>query len=684
MTMDQSKLKRRDFLRLAATAAAGAAAVACQPQTVVVKETVEVEKVVKETVEVEKEVTTVVEVEKEVTKVVEKEKVVKETVEVAMVSERQSPMFQERVKAGELAPLEERLPVVPGTCVDVPAGDVDLQIGQFGGTMRMVHTSPQSDPYVFCINNESLLRCPGLTGRDIVGNVCKGFQMTDGGTVLTLYMREGMKWSDGAPCTTEDILFTYEDVLMNEEIVPNFPQWLRSGNVPQGAPMDLEVLDDYTFRITFAAPYGGFPVQLAINGWRGHNEMLRPKHYMTQFHADYTPLADLEPMIAEEGFEKGEWGRLFQSMSPARWAIYQARHMDLPKLNPWRTSDPTTNAIVMERNPYYFKVDAEGKQLPYIDGVRSELVQDAQMAVMKIITGEVDFVSGGAQGATVKDLPVLKENESKGDYRVVVQDMHVTPVDVFINQTYDDPVWRQVVRDVRFRKALSLGIDRAQIVDAVYNGFAQPASQIPSEYDPDSANALLDEVGLDVRDDDGWRLGPDGVVFDMPFEISASGPDMVPVTELIVEFWKSLGLNTTMKVIEGGLRGQRQAANELKISMGWVHATVLWFQSDMYADKNWGILWHQWMSSDGETGEEPPDEVKRYYELLNNTLVVTPDEALEIEKERNQLLYDNIFGLIIVEYAKYPTIAKSNMRNVPTAGFAINSSFSGEQFFFEQ
>jgi len=587
--MEERKLRRRDFLRLSAVAAAGAAAVACQPQTVIVRETVDVEKVVKETVEVEKEVTKVVE--KEVTKVVEKqvEKVVKETVEVERSSARQSPMLQEMVKNGTMPPLEERLPVVPGTCVDVPAGDVDLQIGQFGGTMRMVHTSPQSDPYVFCINNESLLRCPGLTGRDIVGNICKGFQMTDGGKVFTFYMREGMKWSDGAPCTTEDILFVYEDVLENEEITPSFPTWLRSGNVPQGKPMELEVLDDYTFRITFAQPYGGFPVQLAINGWRGHNELLRPKHYMTQFHAAYTKLADLEDMIKEEGFEKGEWHRLFQAKSPARWAIYQARHIDLPKLNPWVTSDPTTNAIVMTRNPYYFKVDAEGQQLPYIDHVRSELVQDAQMAVLKIMAGEVDFVSGGAQGATVKDLPVLMENQEKGGYRVVTQDMHVTPVDVFVNMTYDDPVWRQVVRDVRFRKALSLGIDRDQIIEAVYNGFAQPASQIPAEYDPDTANALLDEVGLDQRDADGWRLGPDGEVFDMPFEISASGPDMVPVTELIIEFWKALGLNTTMKTIEGGLRGQRQAANALQITMNWVHATVLWFQSDMYANKNWGI-----------------------------------------------------------------------------------------------
>ena len=261
------QIGRRQFLRLSAMAAAGAAAVACQPQTVVVKETVEVEKVVKETVEVEKVVkeTVQVQVEKEVTKVVEKEKIV----EVTGVSERQSPMFQEMVQAGTLPPLEERLPVVPATCVDVPADEIDLEIGRHGGTLRMVHSAPGSDPYVFCMNNDALVRGPGLFAEGVVGNIVKTFQVTDRETVFTFYMREGMKWSDGTPLTTEDVRFAYEDVLMNEEITPTFPQWMRSGNRVGGEPMQLQVLDDYTFRITFAEPYGGFIAQLAIVAWRG-------------------------------------------------------------------------------------------------------------------------------------------------------------------------------------------------------------------------------------------------------------------------------------------------------------------------------------------------------------------------------------------------------------------------------
>jgi peptide/nickel transport system substrate-binding protein len=682
--MTSETFDRRTFLRLSALAAAGVAVVACQPQTVVVKEIVEVEKVVKETVEVEKVVKETVEVEKEVTKVVEVEKEVTKVVEVAGVSARQSPMFQEMVKAGTLPPLEERLPVVPATCVDVPADEIDLEIGQHGGLVRMVHTGPQSDPYVFCMNNESLLRGPGLSGDALQGNICKGFEVTGSGTVFTFYMREGMKWSDGEPLTTADIRFAWEDVMLNEEITPSVPGWLRSGNKGTGEIPELDVLDDYTFRLTFADPYGAFPVQVGINGWRGYFEFLKPMHFATQYHTGYTPLADLESMITEEGFEKGEWGRLFSAKNPGQWNFYQARYLGFPKLNPWITSDPTTDAIVMDRNPYYCKVDAEGNQLPYIDGIRSELVQNAEMAVMKIISGEVDFVSGGAQGAAVKDLPILKENEDKGGYRLVLQDMHVTPVDIYLNMTHEDPVWRSVVRDLRFRQALNYGINREEIIDAVYSGFADPATDCADGvYDPDRANQLLDDMGMDKRDADGWRLTPDGQPFEIPFESGGNAPDINPSMELVVQYWQDLDINTSMKVLEGGLWGQRNAANELKATIIWGLEHKTWWAS-WGATGYWGNLWTTWINSGGEEGEEPPAEVKEFHRMLADVYLVDPDTRKQMHQDYIKSLHDNLFFIVLVENAKYPTVASTKMGNVPHSGFAINASFSGEQFFYRE
>ncbi len=658
------------------------ATVACQPRTVIVKETVQGE--VTQIVAGTKEVVTK-EVTREVTREVTKEVVKQQTVEVAQVSARQSPMFQELVKAGKLPPLEERLPIVPGTCVDVPADEIDLEIGRFGGTIRMVHTMPDSDPYVFCMNNEALVRGPGLLGNDVVGNVVKGFQVTDNETVFTFYMREGMKWSDGQPLTTDDIAFTYQDVLMNTDLTPTVPQWLRSGNSVKGEPFKLDVLDSYTFRITFTQSYGGFIAQCDIVAWRGATELLKPKHYLKNYHAAYTPLVQLEPKIKEAGFQPGAWAHLFNLKDMTNWEPLPEVGIGFPRFSPWQAVQHAPTAVALDRNPYYFKVDKAGNQLPYCDTIRTELVQDVQMNVLQIISGEVDFVSGGAQGASIQDLSVLKENERRAGYRLVIQDMHVCPVNIFLNQTNADPVWRKVVRDVRLRKALTLGINRQQIIETVYAGLAGLPKNVPAEYDPDAAKKLLDEMGLNKKDGDGFRLGPDGKTFEIPFEVAQYSADHVPVAELVVEFWNALGVKTSMKVIDPGLQGERIAANQLKAHVGWNHYPPLWWGAIWdVVPIHWGPMWNQWFSTGGEKGEEPPDAVKRMVELIEQSLVVSQDRRQEMVAEHAKLNYDNIFIIYVVEDAKYPTIANKNMFNVPKKGFAINTSLSGEQFFYRK
>ncbi|MGQ9629432.1 MAG: ABC transporter substrate-binding protein [bacterium] len=594
-------------------------------------------------------------------------------------------MLKELVKAGKLPPVEERLPKEPGLVRDVPANEIELEIGQYGGTLRMVHSVPGSDPYVFCMNNESLLRGPGLTGDDIGGNVLKGYEVSGDKKVFTFHLREGMKWSDGVPVTTEDILFAYEDVLLNKELTPVFPQWMKAGNRVDGEPMKLEVVDKYTFRVSFAEPYGGFPVQLAIVGWRGYTDFLKPKHYMKQFHIRYVPLEKLEPLIQEQSLAKGEWWSLFHAKDHTNWEIIRATGVGFPRLSPWIPTSVTPTAVILERNPYYWKVDKAGNQLPYIDRVRTELVQSAEMTVMKIISGEVDFVSGGAQGASVKDIPMLKEGEKKGGYRVVLQDMHVTPVDIYLNQTHSDPVWRQVVRDVRFRKALNMAINRREIIDAVYSGFADPPTESAiGVYDPEEANRLLDEMGLNKRDADGFRLGPDGKTFVIPFESGSQAPDIGPVTELVAEYWQTVGIKTTIKTIEVGLWATRARANELKATIYWGLLQNVWWAFWSADPLLWGTLWNQWLNTGGKEGEEPPEEVKRFMDLTREMFVVSPDKREKLHKEYLSLLRDNLFFIVIVENAKYPTIASEKLKNIPHSGFAINSSFSGEQFFYRQ
>jgi peptide/nickel transport system substrate-binding protein len=664
-------------------AAAGAAAVACQPQTVVVKETVEVEKEVTKVVEkeVEKEVTTVVE--KEVTKVVEKEKVV----EVASVSEKQAPGLVEMVQAGSLPPLDERLPASPKVLSsarnEIPAGDLDFQVGKYGGVVRTVQPSPNWQPDIFVGTDEPLCAAPGILAEGIGGGVAESFEVSDGGKTFTFHLRPGTKWSDGEPVTTEDVQFVYEDILSNEQITPTFPAFMKTGNTAGGDPLVVEVVDNYTFTVKFTEPYEGFPAFLAILQWKGYSELLLPKHYLKNFHVNYVPLADLEPLIAEASLPAGEWWSLFGAKRVNNWDVCAEKAVDYPVLNPWYLTLFGTTTMEYSRNAYYFKVDEAGQQLPYFDGITSAVVADVEMSQLKVIAGEVDFLR---EDATIDNLALYKENADKANIRVQMLQMHVSPTDVEINQTIDDPSWRLVTQDARFRKALSHATDRPTIIDAVYYGFGDMPVHVPSEYDTDLANQLLDEMGMTERDADGFRLAPDGQPFEIPFLLSQDASDIVPVCELVVENYKEVGVNASFQVVEGSLRGQRDAANEQYARVCWNHWPQLWWGALWDADpgRGWGRLWMDWFNSNGEAGEEPPADVQEFMGHVNRSIVVAgADRDAEIAAWK-KMMYDNVYQIVTVENVPYPLIVNKDMRNVPTAGFAIAANFSLEQMWYDR
>ncbi len=679
--MSTDKLSRRHFLRVAAMSAAGAGLIACQPQTVVVKETVEVEKVVKETVQVE--------VEKEVTKVVKEtvqiEKEVTKVVEVAGVSDKQAPELQQLVKEGKLPPLDERLPKNPKVLTasrnEVPQGELDFTVGQYGGIIRTVQPSPNWQPDLFVGCDEPLCAAPGILAEGTGGGVAEGFTVSEGGRVFTFRLRPGMKWSDGEPVTTDDVRFTYEDFLMNTDVTPRISAWMRTGNKSGGDPLVIEILDDYTFTVSFTEPYAGFPAWLAILTWKGYTELVKPKHYLTQFHADYTPLADLEPLIKEESLAEGEWWTLFNRKDITNWELCNERAPGFPNLQPWYVVEVGTTFSKYERNPYYFKVDEEGQQLPYINGLLSAVVQDVNMSQLKVIAGEVDFLR---EDATLDNYALYNENADKGGYRIQLLDMHVSPTDVTINQTIDDPTWRLVVQDVRFRKALSLATDRETIIDAIYFGFADLPSLSPSDYDPDEAERLLDEMGMTARGADGFRLAPNGQPFEIPFEVSMDASDIVPVCELIIENYKEVGIKASMKVLEGTLRGEREASNENPARVRWHHFPELWWGALWDANPyNWGNLWDDWFNTNGEQGEEPPDDVKEFMRLRDLSIVVDGEDREEAIAGWRKMMYDNVYVIVTVENVKYPLVVNKKLRNVPTSGFAISANFSLEQMYYE-
>jgi len=596
----------------------------------------------------------------------------------------EAPMLAELVKQGKLPPIEERLPEKPfivGPGVLISKADLpNWRVGTYGGTLRNVHTVADWAPDVFCMNNEPLLIAPGIGNTGIRGNIIESFDVKDN-KIFTFKLRKGLKWSDGHPVTMEDIRFTYEDFLLNEKLNPSLPAKFRVGKDPKGEPMKLEIIDDFTFRITFPRPNGGFLRILAIENWAGYTDLLKPSHYLKQFHIKYTPLDKLKPLLEKEGL-KEEWWQLFNLRDFTNFEQTQAKSIGFPVLTPWKLVKASGGIYEWERNPYYFKVDIKGNQLPYIDKVVSTLVQDVEMSNMKALTGEVDFMR---EGTSLIKLPLYKEYGEKAGFTIALLNNHATRA-FYLNLTYKDPVWRKIAQDIRFRRAITLAINRKEIIDSIYYGFASLPETVPSEYNVNEANKLLDQMGLNKRNQEGYRLRPDGKVLDMLIECGAQAPDLLTLSELVMEHLKMIGIKASIKRIDPQLWSQRNSANEIQATIYYCH-DLGWDNSfTSRVVEVMGPLWRAWYDSAGKEGEEPPDWIKKAYEIDRKRWESVTGSETYNRLRRDGLSWHRQYIPIItlIEKIKLPMIVSARLANIPKSGQAIAANFSAEQFFFEK
>ena len=613
---------------------------------------------------------------------------------------RESPILASRVKAGDLPPLKERLPkepyvVAPGKLVDDKF--THMRPGVFGGTFQLAQESPDGDPIIFIGLNEPLIWAPSgfdfETDPGIHGNVVAGWEANNDDSVFTFHMREGLHWSDGEPVTMDDVRFAFEDVLGNEKITTIFPDYLHAGKRADAAPARLQVIDDWTFSLTFDDSYGTFPMQLAIFGWRGYGDIIKPRHYLEQFHAKYASKSKLKAMLKEASLPENEWFNLFNAkqLTGSLWNATTEAGLGHPTLMPWVLSKVVGGVFTYDRNPYYFKVDSEGSQLPYMDGIRSQVVQNKETLTSRALFGEFDYLG---ERATFRQLPLMADKADKGDLVLLVPNQHVDPTTIFLNLTNKDKVWREVTGDVRFRRALSLATNREELLENFYLGqFAKlPEETNSGEFNPKEARRLLDEMGLDQTDSDGWRLGPDGKRFRIPFEVADLSENHVPLAELVAEYWKDVGLFTTVRKLDSGLWGDRQSANELKATVIWVHHPI-WRsagQDDYLPQNNWGPLWQLWHNTNGADGEEPPSDVREIFDLHKKFMSsrlgsAESDAAIEgIIKS----IHDNVWMLNAFEHANWPTFFTKRVKNVATGVkrdvFGIMVTYSMEQWYLDE
>ncbi len=669
--MDLTKHTRREFIRLSGLVAAGITIAACTREQA--KEQVE-EAVVKEEA-------TVAEVQATA---------VPEEAEVAG-KYRESPMLAERVAKGELPPVDERLPEEPLVIQPYES------IGQYGGVLAI--GGPGSNLYDYEANHvfgwANWLRIsPDATQG--VPHALKDWEVSSDFTEITCYMRKGMKWSDGAPLTTADIQFWYDDILLNTELTPVPGTYFRPG----GEIMELTVVDDYTFKLKFAQPHPSFVlVNMAHLYGFWDNQTFVPAHYLKQFHIKYNP--DAGKLAEEAGFDF--WYQNFGQKNT------RSQNMDRPSLNSFVPVRDSPSVSTLERNPYYHAVDPEGNQLPYIDEITNDKVSDLSVFDAKVVGGNYDFA-----GHQMRILYYATYSEGAADSNAHIklwQSGKGGEVVYNVNMNWPDDEIREVFSDDRFRQALSLSLNRADINSVIYFGNASetqmtviPASrhyrpefaQAYAEFDLNRANALLDEMGLEWNAAHTHRLWPVSkkpiiIAWDLVETETPKGP----ITELVTEYWKAVGIEIQWKSITRTLLTQKILANEEPMSLwhGDETADTLFlrrpkFFAPLDGDEScWGGLWGRWYNTKGEQGEEPPQMIKDLYTWMDEYNLTDSNEPARKVLESQA---EHIWTIGAIGNAPHPLFCRNTLKNVnETGGFWTWDTLwtfpeCPEQWYFEQ
>lgn len=591
----------------------------------------------------------------------------------------EAPMLAEQVAAGELPAVADRLPAEP--LVVEPNSGIgvysDPAWSQTDRTWNLgLRGTGDGGNFVRHIAYENLVSWDP-TWSEIIPNVAKGWEINDDSTEYTFFLREGMKWSDGEPFTANDITFWYEAVVLNTELSPAPPSWMTVN----GEVGVVEAVDDYTVKFTFASPNGLFLQRLAVPD--GRFPISFPRHFAEQFHPDYNP-DGIEALMEEAGVES--WLDLWA----ANVEMYNGEFaVPSPRLWAWTIVEGgyTADAVQVTavRNPYYFKVDPEGNQYPYIDYVQWGVGVDVETLVLSALNGEIDFQDRHI--AALSNKAVYFDNQEAGEYGFVeTVPSSMNNVAIALNLTHADPVKREIFQNKDFRVALSHAINRQEIIDLIYVGQGQPYQLAPrptspfyneqlatqyTEYDPEAANQMLDDAGFAEKDADGYRLGPDGNRISFAIDVIPTlMPEQVDVIEQVVGYWQAVGIDAQMNVIERTLFYDRKDANEQDANV-WggdggldVVLEPRWY-FPYSGESNFAPLWRYWYEGDPR-GEEPVEAAQRQMDLYDE-LKATGDPAAQAElmNEILQIAADEFWAMGITLPAPGYAIKKNNFMNVP-------------------
>jgi len=597
---------------------------------------------------------------------------------------QEAPMLAELVKAGKLPPVNQRLPQNPRVIKPVE------KVGKYGGTWRRAYKGLSDRWGPTKLIEEFFIQWDWTDkGATLAPNLCEKWEQNANATEFTFYLRKGIKWSDGEEYNTDDIKFWYEDVFQNKDLTPTIDSNLKS---PDGTPLKVTIIDKYTFKLIFTAPKPLLPINVARNGMgnpAGGPTISWPEHYMKKFHPKYTPQAELDALAKKNNVQT--WDQLWGDKGDMQGPIaFWFKNPDLPVVIAWKVKvSPLTSQqqFVMERNPYYWKVDPEGNQLPYIDTITHDFFDNQEVFNLWIVSGKIDMQY---RHTDTGSYTLYKENEKKGDYRVLRWRMASTNC-VHLNINCPDPVLAKIMDTPKFRQALSIAIDRKQLNDLLFSGLYTPRQASPvkgspnydpefearwTEYDPKTANALLDELGLKMGPDGKTRLRPDGKALEITIEsMSAPGSLGLDECQQVARMWTAVGVKTSVKQVERSLYEQHCHDGALDAGYtdwGFNRNAIVMADPGRYTgitdDGPWAPLYAHWYYKAPYKQVEPPVDhpIRKIWDLWDKTQV-EPDEAkrnalfkqlLDIHKEQ---------PWNIGTCGENPTlwIVKNNFRNVP-------------------
>jgi peptide/nickel transport system substrate-binding protein len=586
----------------------------------------------------------------------------------------EAPSLAQQVRENKLPPVDQRVGTEPEAVKPLQA------VGSYGGQLRFgLRGSSDYNHILRIVGPQGLVRWDPLYTK-VVPNVARQVDVSPDSKVFTFHLRKGMKWSDGKPFTADDVLFNMNDIVIPGAITPIQPRYMTGDK-----PVKVEKIDDLTVRMTFTESYGDFLAELASP--LGQNPVLYAKHYCSQFMPKFN--AKVDDLVKEA--RVGDWQALFLAKcgdleTASRWG-----NPAKPTLDPWVMKEPYVGGatrIVMERNPYFWQVDTAGNQLPYIDQVIAPIAQDVESLVLEAIAGRIDYQVRHFESPSNR--AVLAANRAKGGYEFTeARSVGGNNMTINLNLTHKDPELRALFNIKDFRVALSLGIDRKEVIDTALLGEGEPWQQGPFEdhpnfhkklstqfiqYDVATANKMLDGVGLDKRGSNGMRLMKSGKPLRFKIDVITVNPFQVDMLQVVKRQWAKIGIDMDVNVLERTLFYERTSESNNHDAAVWeagnnfVAGDIPQQMVPVHHDSRWGIPWSVWYKTGGKQGEEPPASIKQRMTLWDQARA-TADEVKrrDIMMKIADLASEEFEVIGITKRASTYGVRKANLKNVPEA-----------------